>query len=89
MDLKDDTNPSGPTDVNDLHVEVDRDLCIGASACIPVAEKTFALDDAGKAVILVTATEENEESIIDAARVCPVQAIKIKRKSSGEQVYPE
>jgi len=84
MDPKDKDNPSGPTSVGELEITVDRDACIGASACIPPAEKTFALDDEGKAVILASADEDQEDDIVDAARACPVLAIKVKK--NGEDL---
>ncbi len=77
-------NPSGPAQVGDIEITIDRDVCIGASACIPPAEKTFTLDDEGKAVILATASEDDEADIIDAARSCPVMAIKVKK--NGEDL---
>lgn len=82
--LLDSTNPSGPTNVGELEITIDRDVCIGASACIPPADKTFTLDDDGKAVILATANEDAQDDIIDAARACPVMAIKVKK--NGEEV---
>ncbi len=83
-DVKDTAHPSGPTTVGELEIIVDRDACIGASACIPPADKTFALDDEGKAVILATADEDAEADIVDAARACPVLAIKVKK--NGEDL---
>ncbi len=82
--LLDSEKPYGPLNVGELEIIVDRDACIGASACIPPADKTFALNDEGKAVILATASEDNEDDIIDAARACPVLAIKIKK--NGEDI---
>ncbi len=87
--LKDPSKPYGPVEVGDLIVSVDKDACIGASACLPLAEKTFALDEEGKAVILATATEDDREAILDAARACPVLAIKITDKATGKQIFPE
>lgn len=78
-DFKDTQNPSGPVTVGELEITIDRDACIGASACIPPADKTFALDDEGKAVVLATADADDQENIVDAARACPVLAIKIKK----------
>lgn len=84
MDVQDQDNPSGPVTVGELEIIVDRDGCIGASACIPPADKTFALDDEGKAVVLATASEDDEADILDAARACPVLAIKVKK--NGEDL---
>ncbi len=84
MDVQDQDKPSGPVTVGELEIIVDRDGCIGASACIPPADKTFALDDEGKAVILTTASQEEEADIVDAARACPVLAIKVMK--NGEDL---
>jgi len=85
--LKDPNNPSGPVTVRSLRVHVDRDLCIGAATCVAIAPKTFLMDSDAKAVIIATAEEDTDETIIDAARSCPVAAIIIKNEK-GEQVYP-
>lgn len=78
-DVKDPNQPSGPVTVGDIEITVDRDACIGASACIPAADKTYTIDDEGKAVVLATADENTEDDIVDGARACPVQAIKVTK----------
>jgi len=80
-------NPSGPRKVGKYTIIVDRDLCIGAASCVAVAPKTFALDNEAKAIILDTATEDSFETILDAAKSCPVAAIFIKDES-GKQIFP-
>ncbi len=86
MNPLDPQKPFGPAVVGDLEITVDKDGCIGASACVAMAAHTYAIDNDGKAVILDTATEDSEDAIIDSARACPVQAIKIKRVSTGEDI---
>ncbi|KKR33207.1 MAG: hypothetical protein UT63_C0021G0015 [Candidatus Gottesmanbacteria bacterium GW2011_GWC2_39_8] len=81
------SNPSGPTKVGKLTVTVDRNLCIGAATCIAVAPKTFELDNEAKAIILDTAVEDSPETIMDAAKACPVAAIIINDEN-GKQIYP-
>ncbi len=80
-------NPSGPQKINNWTVTVDRNLCIGAASCVAVAPKTFALDNEAKAIILDTATAETPESIMDAAKSCPVAAIIIQDET-GKQIFP-
>lgn len=77
-------NPSGPVNVGEIEVTIDRDACIGASACIPPADKTFTLDDDGKAIVMSSASENDEADIVDAARACPVMAIKVTK--NGEDL---
>lgn len=89
MDVKDSANPSGPITLpNGWTVEVNRDTCIGAAPCTAIASGTFGLDDEGKAVILPSADEEAAETILDAARACPIGAIIVKDENRN-QLFPE
>lgn len=73
--------------VGDLSVTVDRSLCIGAASCVAVAPQAFELDDQAIAIILDTADQESSDSLLDAARSCPVDAIIITDKD-GKQLHP-
>ncbi|MBI2051193.1 ferredoxin [Candidatus Roizmanbacteria bacterium] len=88
QDLKDPQKPSGPVKVRKHKVWVDRDLCIGAATCVAVAAKTFTLDKEAKAVILKTAEGDSDETIIEAAKACPVSAIIIEDEK-GERIFPK
>ncbi len=88
QNLYDPNNPSGPIKTRNYTVWVDRNLCIGAATCIAVSEKTFALDNEAKAVILKTADEETIENIIEAAKACPVSAIFIE-DDKGNRIFPK
>ncbi len=79
--------PSGPVKVQGITVTVDRDLCIGAAPCVAIAPKMFELDGEAKAVVLETADEEQQETIIEAAKSCPVAAIII-HDDQGKQIFP-
>jgi len=70
-----------------LKIVVDRNLCIGAATCIAVAPKAFQLDNEAKAIILPTSGEETDQTLLDAAKSCPVAAI-ILSDETGAQVYP-
>lgn len=85
---KDSNQPSGPVKVRKLKVLVDRDLCIGAATCVAIASKTFNLDPEAKAVILETAEEDLDETIVEAARACPTSAIIIEDED-GKRIYPK
>jgi len=87
-DIKNPTNPHSAVTASGWTVEVDPNVCIGASPCVGVAPKTFELDGEGKAVILRTVDEDAVENIINAARSCPVSAIKVINPA-GEVVFPE
>lgn len=86
--LLDEKNPSGPARVRNLKVWVDRNLCIGAATCIAVAPQTFLLDSEAKAVILETAPQDTDETIIESAKACPVAAIFIENEK-GERIFPK
>ena len=53
-----------------------------------MAPNTFALDDAGKAGILATVDADDQETILNAARACPVGAIIVKDET-GKVIFPE
>lgn len=86
--LKDANNPSGPVMVKNLKMWVDRNLCIGAATCVAVAPKTFVLDSEAKAVILKSADEDDEQTIIEAAKACPVAAIFLE-DDKGNRIFPK
>jgi ferredoxin len=86
--LKDPQKPSGPIQVNNLIITVDRDLCIGTTQCIQTAGKAFTLDNDGVSSILKSADEEEEKLIIEAAQGCPMNAISVTDKD-GKPVYPK
>ena len=62
-----------------MHVEADRDLCVGAGNCVLTLPSVFDQDDEG----LVTLLEENPPDeqgglVGRAVRLCPSGAISIK-----------
>jgi ferredoxin len=61
-----------------LEIQIDRDACSGARACILRAAHTFALDEAKKAVVR-DPNGDPEQAILDAARSCPNFAIELAR----------
>ena len=61
-------------------ITVDENLCIGCGACCVTAPDAFTLDEAkGKSVVKEGAENTDSEKIEEAARNCPVQAIKIEK----------
>ncbi len=86
---KDEAKIAGPITLkNGWTVEVDGNACIGAAPCTAMAPNTFALDDAGKAGVLATVDQDDQETILNAARACPVAAIIIKDET-GKVIFPE
>lgn len=85
---KDQAKPAGPVTLkNGWTLEVDHGVCIGAAPCTAMAPNTFALDDENKAAILASVDAEDQDTILNAARGCPVSAIRIKDES-GQQIFP-
>jgi len=73
--------------IRKLTMRIDHDLCIGAATCVAIAPKAWALDDQAKAIILDTADQESDETLIEAAKGCPVMAIIITDEN-GKQIFP-
>ncbi len=73
--------------IRKLTVCIDQDLCIGAATCIAIAPKAWALNNEAKAIILDTAVEETDETLLEAAKGCPVMAIIITDED-GQQIFP-
>jgi ferredoxin len=68
-------------------VKLDRNVCIGISACIAMAPHAFpALDEEGKAIINDPLGTSDEE-LLSAAQSCPVKAI-ILEDEKGNIIYP-
>lgn len=86
-----DTNPSVSDKLKPeskySKIVVDRDLCIGAASCVAVAPDVYELDGENKAIIKDPA-KIDDDTLLLAAKSCPVLAIKMYDKT-GKQVFPE
>jgi ferredoxin len=61
-----------------VKIEVNVDECRGYALCIGVAPEYFELDEGGiVAVLKDDVAPEDEDSVREAALVCPTQAIRI------------
>lgn len=78
---------SAATREDGAKIEVDLNACIAAGPCAVVAEKTFGIRDQDGKAIIVDPDGDSLETVIDAAKACPVKAIIIKDKT-GKQLYP-
>lgn len=67
-------------------IEVKRDLCIGAQTCVALAPDVFEMDAENKAVVK-NPKGNDDETILMAARSCPVLAIFIYDEK-GNQIFP-
>lgn len=75
-------------DIDKLKITIDRDECIGDGLCVSEAPETFELDDDEKAVVLEGSTEDRA-TILEAAKVCPLDIITVEDKDTGEKLHPE
>lgn len=67
-------------------IYVDRNVCIGAAPCVVVAPGVFALDKENKAYV-IDEHGADDETILLAAKSCPVQAINLFAEN-GQQIFP-
>lgn len=68
-------------------IEIDRETCIGAASCVAVAPGVYELDEEGKARVK-DLNGDSQQAILDAAKSCPVNAIKVF-DAAGKQIYPK
>lgn len=67
-------------------IRIDRELCSGYAECVGLAPEVFELDTREKSVV-VDPEGTDDETILDAARACPVDAI-ILIDEYEEQAWP-
>lgn len=73
--------------IGDLTVRIERDSCIGSGNCVKVAGDLFALDDEGIAVFAPGAEQTPTDAVVEACRICPVEAL-IATDPSGKRLAP-
>jgi ferredoxin len=69
-----------------MKIRVDRFKCVGLGNCVDFAPTLFALDRENKAKV-IDPKSVNDETLLEAAKSCPVKAIIIIDES-GHQLYP-
>jgi len=61
-----------------MHIEADRDVCIGAGNCVLTLPKVFDQDDEGLVTLLEPDPPDDEAELVGrAVRLCPSGAIRI------------
>jgi len=58
-------------------ITVDRSVCIGSATCVVIAPDAFELDSEGISVVKLDALKVDQETLLNAAKSCPVQAISV------------
>jgi ferredoxin len=69
------------------HIEVDRGVCIGSGMCVSTAAGSFRLDSARQSHPVAPDVAADED-VLAAAEGCPVEAIAISLRDTGEPVFP-
>ncbi len=75
-----------------MQIKIQRDKCVGTTACIDQAPAVFELDSEGIVKIkdgfdITKATEETKKKILEGAMACPVDALVIIG-DDGKQIEP-
>lgn len=77
------------TEKSSYIIEYDINKCIGAASCAAIAPLTFFMNEENKAQIRDDVEDFDEDEVILAgAQSCPVFAIKIIEKSTGNVLFP-
>ncbi len=71
-----------------LKITVDRNSCIGAASCVAIAPEVFELDDDNKSVV-INSNNSDKETILQAAKACPSEAITVVDEQTNSQLYPK
>ena len=74
-------------EIGDVTVTIDRLLCVGFGDCIDVAPAAFEFDDENIAVFRESADEVDHETLLEACRACPVDALAVFDED-GSQLAP-
>jgi len=69
-----------------MKVRIDRDLCTGIGNCAAIAPAVFKLDPQNKAVVLEPVAAD-EDTLLEAARNCSMEAITIE-DDEGKRLFP-
>jgi len=71
-------------------IEIIRKSCVGDGACCDIAPYVFDMDDEACAIVLQPFLKATpDEKILRAAQGCPVDAVILRDKATGNQVWPE
>jgi ferredoxin len=73
--------------IRNLTVRIDRALCISTANCMKVAPGAFEFDDETICAFKESPPEIEQERLIDACTVCPVDAL-IVIDEHGKQLVP-
>jgi ferredoxin len=72
---------------DDVTVRIDRDSCIANESCMSIAPELFGLDDDQICVFKDPVAKPDRAKLIEACRVCPVDALTVL-DASGNEIVP-
>jgi ferredoxin len=67
-------------------LKINRSLCTGYAECVGIAPEVFALDENNVCLVLDPEAAD-DETVLDAARACPVDAITVIDEYE-DQIWP-
>ncbi len=70
-----------------LMVKIDRLICVGFESCVEVAPDLFQMDEEGIAIFTSDTNEVDKETVLEACKECPVDALVVL-DASGNQLHP-
>lgn len=85
--------PKGPH-LRPITIRVDEDLCVANTVCVSLAPSVFQLKKQeaptliAPLVYVVDPTGADNDTIIQAAQMCPTGAIIIEDAETGERIHP-
>ena len=68
-------------------VKIDKLICVGFESCVEVAPDLFQMDEEGIAIFTSDTNEVDKETVLDACKECPVDALVVL-DASGDQLHP-
>lgn len=70
-------------EADEMHIDIDHDLCVGAGQCAMVAPSVFTQDDDGFSALIAGREDGGGDPMVrEAARACPVSAITVSETGS-------
>jgi ferredoxin len=73
--------------IGDLTLRIERSLCVGFAQCVDESELAFRMDDDDDVVAFETPENETRERLLQACKVCPVEALVVV-DADGNQIVP-
>jgi curved DNA-binding protein CbpA len=80
-----------PAEKSRFKIIVEPSLCMAFGSCEILAPHVFQVEThkiINPKAVVISETEDNFESILDAAQTCPTKAIIIIDKHTGKQIFP-